>query len=82
MELGHIVLQLGARGDRPVGEHPSRQWSSGIITQDMPEMLKCPIHIVIERGHMKMVDLFVRQSLLCTQVTHPVCEFVPYRFAL
>lgn len=82
MELGHTALQLGARSDFPVGEHPSRQWSSEITTQDMPEMLKCPIHIAIERGQMKMVDLFVRLSLLCTQVIHPISQFLPYRLAL
>ncbi len=82
MELGRFALQLGARSDCPVGEHPSRQWSSETTTQDMPEMLKCPIHIAIERGHMKMVDLFVRQSILCTQVMHPISGFLPYRLAL
>jgi hypothetical protein len=82
MELGHFALQLGARSDCPVGEHPSRQWSSERTVKDMPEMLKCSIHIAIERGHMKMVDLFARQSLLCTQVMHPISGFLPYRLAL
>lgn len=82
MELGNIVLQLGARSDHPVGEHPSRQWLSTVTTQEMPEVLKCPIHVAIERGQMKMVDLFVRRSLLCTQVAHPISGFLPYRFAL
>jgi hypothetical protein len=82
MELGHSALQLGARSDCPVGEHPSRQWSSKTTVEGMSEMLKCPIHIAVERGHMKMVDLFVRQSLLCTQVAHPISGFLPYRIAL
>ncbi|CAF4686041.1 unnamed protein product, partial [Rotaria sp. Silwood1] len=82
MELGNYALQLGARSDCPVGEHPSRQWSSETTVKDMLEVLKCPIHIAIERGHMKMVDLFVRQSLLCTQVIHPISGFLPYRLAL
>lgn len=82
MELGNIVLQLGARSDYPVGEHPSRQWSSGLMTLDMPELLKCPIHVAIERGQMKMVDLFIRQSILCTQVLHPISGHLPYRLAL
>ncbi|CAF1303198.1 unnamed protein product [Rotaria sp. Silwood1] len=82
LELGHSALRLGARSDRPVGEHPCRQWSSEITVQDMPEMLKCPIHVAIERGHMKMVDLFVRQSVLCTQVPHPISGLLPYRMAL
>lgn len=82
MELGNYALQFGARSDCPVGEHPSRQWSSEVIPQNIPEMLKCPIHVAIERGHMKMVDLFVRQSLLCTQVIHPISAFLPYRLAL
>ncbi|CAF1102494.1 unnamed protein product [Rotaria sordida] len=82
LELGHSALRLGARSDRPVGEHPCRQWSSETTIQDMPEMLKCPIHVAIERGHMKMVDLFVRQSVLCTQVPHPISGLLPYRMAL
>jgi hypothetical protein len=82
MELAHSALQLGARSDCPAGEHPSRQWSSETTVQNMLEMLKCPIHIAVERGHMKMVDLFVRRSLLCTQVAHPISGFLPYRMAL
>ena len=82
MELASSVLQLGARSDCPVGEHPSRQWSSKLIVEEMPEMLLCPIHIAIERKQMKMVDLFVRQSLLCTQVIHPIHKCLPYRQAL
>ncbi|CAF4723350.1 unnamed protein product [Rotaria sp. Silwood1] len=82
IQLGRSALRLGARSDRPVGEHPCRQWSSETTIQDMPEMLKCPIHIAIERGHMKMVDLFVRQSVLCTQVPHPISGLLPYRMAL
>jgi len=82
MELANCVMQHGARSDRPVGEHPSRQWSSELMTNILPEMLKCPIHIAIERGHVKIVDLFVRQSILCTQVPDPVTGYLPYRLAL
>lgn len=82
MELAHSAVQLGARSDYPVGEHPSRQWSSEPTVQAMPEMLKCPIHVAIERGHMKIVDLFVRHSALCTQEPHPISGFLPYRIAL
>lgn len=81
MELGNSVLRLGARSDYPVGDHPARQWSSETTMKETPEMLKCPIHIAIERGHMKMVDLFVRNSLLCTQAIHPISGFLPYRLA-
>lgn len=79
MELATSVMQQGARSDRPVGEHPSRQWSS---EKTSPETLKCPIHIAVERGHVKMVDLFVRQSILCTQIRDPVSGFLPLRLAL
>lgn len=82
MELAHSALLSGARSDYPVGEHPHRQWASEATVQEMPEMLKCPIHVAIERGHMKIVDLFVRHSLLCTQVVHPISGFLPYRMAL
>jgi hypothetical protein len=82
MELAHSALRMGARSGYPVGEHPSRQWSSNATVQNMPEMLKCPIHIAVEKGQMKIVDLFVRHSLLCTQVPHPISGFLPYRMAL
>lgn len=82
MELAHSALQLGARSDYPVGVHPSRQWSSEATVEELPAMLKCPIHIAIEHGHMKIVDLFVRRSLLCTQAAHPISGFLPYRTAL
>jgi hypothetical protein len=82
MELATSVMQQGARSDRPVGEHPSRQWSSQSTTEILPEMLKCPIHIAVERGHVKMVDLFVRQSILCTQIPDPLTGYLPYKLAL
>ena len=82
MALAHSALRLGAGSDYPVGVHPSRQWSSKATVQNMPEMLKCPIHVAVEQGHMKIVDLFVRHSLLCTQVAHPISGLLPYRMAL
>ena len=82
MELAYSALKLGARSDYPVGEHPSRQWSSETTVEGIRDMLRCPIHIAIERGHMKIVDLFVRRSLLCTQAVHPISGLLPYRMAL
>ncbi|CAF0910183.1 unnamed protein product [Adineta ricciae] len=82
MELANTALQQGARSDRPVGEHPSRQWSSEAAQEAFPEMLKCPIHIAVERGHVKLVDLFVRQSILCTQIRDPITDSLPYMIAL
>jgi hypothetical protein len=82
MELASSAMKHGARSDRPVGEHPSRQWSLAMINTNLRESLKCPIHIAIERGHVKMVDLFVRQSILCTQVREAVTNYLPYMFAL
>ena len=82
MELASTVIQYGARSDRPVGEHPSRQWSCQTAMEIFPEMMKCPIHIAVEQGHVKMVDLFVRQSILCTQIADPLTGYLPYRTAL
>ncbi|CAF3760901.1 unnamed protein product [Adineta steineri] len=82
MALTSSVLRQGARSDRPVGEPPSRQWSSRTTINMFPEMLKCPIHIAIERGHVILVDLLVRNSILCTQTRDPVTGFLPYRIAL
>lgn len=81
MDLARSVMGYGARSDRPVGEHPSRQWYSENTIQDFPEMLRCPIHIAIERGHIKMVDLFFRQSVLCTQVRDPITKLLPFQLA-
>jgi len=81
MELATSVMQQGARSDRPVGEHPCRQWSSEMTAKILPEILKCPIHIAIERGQVKMVDLFVRQSVLCTQTRDPITGYLPYKLA-
>ena len=39
------MLQAGARADRPVGHHPSRQWCSS--DSQHPEYLRCPIHEAI-----------------------------------
>ena len=80
--MASSAIQQGARSDRPAGEHPSRQWSSETATQILPEMLKCPIHIAIERGHVKMVDMFVRESILCTQIRDPLRGALPYQLAL
>lgn len=82
MELASSVMHYGARNDRPVGEHPSRQWSFETIVDVVPASLKCPIHVAIERGQVKMVDLFVRQSILCTQVRDPITGLLPYQLAL
>jgi len=82
MELAHSVMQHGARSDRPVGEHPSRQWSFEAAATVLPDSLKCPIHIAIERGHVKMVDLFVRNSILCTQCPDPITDYLPFQIAL
>ncbi|CAF2245234.1 unnamed protein product [Rotaria magnacalcarata] len=81
LNLARSVMGQGARSDRPVGEHPSRQWSLETSTQALPEMLKCPIHIAVERGHIKMVDLFVRHSVLCTQIRDPTTHHLPYQLA-
>ncbi|CAF0754445.1 unnamed protein product [Didymodactylos carnosus] len=82
MELATSAMQMGARSDRPVGEHPSRQWSSVLTDKILPEIQKCPFHIAIERAHVKIVDLFVRHNILCTQVRHPINDYLPYRLAL
>ncbi|CAF3696153.1 unnamed protein product [Rotaria sp. Silwood1] len=82
MELASFAMQQGARSDHPVGEHPSRQWSSELTSKSLPEMLKCPIHIAVEQGHVKIVDLFVRQSIICTQIRDPITNFLPYKLAL
>ncbi|CAF3340496.1 unnamed protein product [Rotaria socialis] len=81
LDLARSVIEQGARSDRPVGEHPSRQWSLETSTQALPEMLKCPIHIAVERGHIKMVDIFVRHSVLCTQIRDPTTHYLPYQLA-
>ncbi|CAF1316717.1 unnamed protein product, partial [Didymodactylos carnosus] len=82
MDLAISSMQMGGRNDRSVGEHPSRQWSSVFTEKSLPEIEKCPFHIAIEQAQMKIVDLFVRHNILCTQVRHPVNGYLPYRLAL
>lgn len=82
MELASSVMQYGARTDHPVGEHPSRQWSSEVIADLQPDSLKCPIHVAIERAQVKIVDLFVRHSVVCTQVRDPTTGLLPHQLAL
>lgn len=82
MELANYAVQQGARSDQPVGEHPSRQWSSELTSKNVPEMLKCPIHVAVEQGHVKIVDIFVRHSILCTQIRDPITNYLPYKSAL
>lgn len=79
--MARYALEHGARSDRPVSEHPSRQWSCETSVSVLPDMLKCPIHIAVERGHIKMVDLFVRQSVLCTQTLDPITNYLPFQLA-
>ncbi|CAF0814123.1 unnamed protein product [Rotaria sordida] len=45
VDLARALLQLGARADRPVGHHPSRQWCSSDCLH--PEYFRCPIHEAI-----------------------------------
>ncbi|CAF2702244.1 unnamed protein product [Rotaria sp. Silwood2] len=45
VDLARALLQLGARADRPVGHHPSRQWCSSDYLH--PEYFRCPIHEAI-----------------------------------
>ena len=75
-------MQLGARGDQPVGEHPSRQWTSEASSRIVPATLKCPMQVAIERGNTKIVDLFARLCVLSTQVRDPLTGYLPYRLAL
>ena len=73
MELATSVMQLGARSDRPVGEHPSRQWSSETTLEIFPEILKCPIrHIAVKRGHVKIVDLSLSLFVYRTSILFPI----------
>ena len=81
-DLASSVMQLGARSDQPVGEHPSRQWTFDASSRIVPETLKCPMHVAIERGNTKIVDLFARLCVLSTQVRHPLTGYLPYRLAL
>ena len=56
-DLANSMMNLGARPDRPVGEHPSRQWCAELSSMK-PEYLKCPIHEAVRSGQLKIVTLF------------------------
>jgi hypothetical protein len=56
-DLAHSMIGFGARPDRPVGEHPSREWCVEFNSKK-PEYLKCPIHEAVKSGQLKIVTLF------------------------
>jgi hypothetical protein len=59
-DLANSMMNLGARPDRPVGEHPSRQWCANINSKK-PEYLRCPIHEAVQSGQLKIVTLFSKE---------------------
>ena len=58
-DLARSMMSIGARPDRPVGEHPSRQWCVEVNSRK-PEYLRCPIHEAVQSGQLKIVTLFSR----------------------
>ena len=63
-DLANSMMNLGARPDRPVGEHPSRQWCANLNSKK-PEYLRCPIHEAIKSGQLKIVTLFSKDLWVC-----------------
>lgn len=59
------MLNLGARADRPVGHHPSRQWCSSDCTH--PEYFRCPIHEAIISQQVGVVLLFGSRDVAILQ---------------
>ncbi|CAF3466203.1 unnamed protein product [Rotaria socialis] len=56
VDLARALLQAGARADRPVGHHPSRQWCSS--ESPHPEYFRCPVHEAITSQQVGIVLLF------------------------
>jgi len=56
---------LGARADRPVGHHPSRQWCSSEFSH--PEYFRCPIHEAIISQQVGIVLLFGTRDVTILQ---------------
>ena len=73
------MLQLGARADRPVGHHPSRQWCSRDCTHE--EYSRCPIHEAIEAQQVGVVLLFGSRDVTILQKADGY-GIKPWRLAL
>lgn len=55
-DLANEMMKMGARPDRPVGEHPSRQWCISSLSNILkPFYSKCPIHEAIINGQLKLL---------------------------
>ncbi|UJR31762.1 hypothetical protein I4U23_019240 [Adineta vaga] len=65
VDLARALLQLGARADRPVGYHPSRQWCSEECLH--AEYFRCPIHEAIESQQVGIVLLFGSRDVAILQ---------------
>jgi hypothetical protein len=61
-DLAYSMMNLGARPDRPVGEHPSRQWCTSNNSSKL-EYLRCPIHESVQSGQLKILTLFSKDSI-------------------
>ncbi|CAF1299160.1 unnamed protein product [Adineta ricciae] len=79
VDLARALLQLGARADRPVGHHPSRQWCSRDCTHE--EYSRCPIHEAIEAQQVGIVLLFGSRDVTILQKADGY-GIKPWRLAL
>ncbi|CAF1025009.1 unnamed protein product [Brachionus calyciflorus] len=92
-ELVRNLMTLGARVDRPVGEHPCRQWckpeiktldtinKSNRIEYLKLEYLRCPIHAAILNGQLKVVNLISTTHIQALE-TKDGYGLLPWRLAL
>ena len=62
-DLANTMISMGARADRPVGEHPCRQWMSPATESDADKFMNrlkleyqtCPIHVAVINNQLKII---------------------------
>ncbi|CAF0780591.1 unnamed protein product [Didymodactylos carnosus] len=73
------LINIGARADKPVGHHPSRQWCASLSKH--PDYFRCPIHEAIESVQVGIVLLFGSVQSTILQKTDGY-GISPWRLAL
>ena len=60
------LLQKGAKAYEPVGVYPGRKWC---IESEHPESIRCPLHQACVKGHLPVLRMLMKSSVLCFVTT-------------
>ena len=88
LDLINNLTAITVRLDRPVGEHPCREWcydfnpnKSDKLNYLKLEYLKCPIHVIILRGKLSVLISVLKNRLHLLEQKDPY-GLLPWRLAL